>query len=262
VTIPVAKASLALRRRADRAKGLADLAGVAEPQLRLAEDLYRAQARVAEALEAAGTLSGTLEADAPRLLPLAPIVLSCVAERAPDPLGEEARERAGEDPTVLLERLLVCWRGTHADYLGRASLRPYVEVLASQGRPPDRLHREGCCPFCGGAPWVGVRRQEPDAEASRRLLGCSLCGGEWPSSRVRCPSCGESNPEKLPSFTNDRYPTARIDACETCRRYVKSIDLTVDLAQVPEVDDLLSLSLDLWAADQGFERIEPGLSGL
>jgi len=53
----------------------------------------------------------------------------------------------------------------------------------------------------------------------------------------------------------------RIEACESCRHYVKSIDLTVDGHAIPEVDDLASLSMDLWAAREGFERIEPGLAG-
>jgi formate dehydrogenase maturation protein FdhE len=42
---------------------------------------------------------------------------------------------------------------------------------------------------------------------------------------------------------------------------VKFLDTTLDERIVPEVDDLLSLSLDLWAVEQGFERLEPGLAG-
>jgi FdhE protein len=53
----------------------------------------------------------------------------------------------------------------------------------------------------------------------------------------------------------------RIEACDSCRHYVKSIDLTVDGRAIPEVDDLASLSMDLWAAREGFARIEPGLAG-
>jgi len=54
----------------------------------------------------------------------------------------------------------------------------------------------------------------------------------------------------------------RIEACETCRRYVKSIDMTTDARPIPEIDDLLSLSMDLWAVDEGYTRIEPGMAGL
>jgi FdhE protein len=67
---------------------------------------------------------------------------------------------------------------------------------------------------------------------------------------------------KLPSFQSATHPVARIEACETCRGYVKSIDLTVDGRAIPEVDDLVSLSMDLWAAGEGFTRIEPGLAGV
>jgi formate dehydrogenase maturation protein FdhE len=54
----------------------------------------------------------------------------------------------------------------------------------------------------------------------------------------------------------------RIEACETCHRYVKSIDLSQDARPIPEVDDLASIAMDLWAVDQGFTRFEPGLAGI
>ena len=94
------------------------------------------------------------------------------------------------------------------------------------------------------------------------MLGCALCGGEWLFGRILCPSCFEEDPAKLPSFPSETHPTVRIEACETCHRYVKSIDLSEDARPIPEVDDLVSLSMDLWAVEQGFARIEPGLAGL
>jgi hypothetical protein len=38
--------------------------------------------------------------------------------------------------------------------------------------------------------------------------------------------------------------------------------MTTDARPVPPVDDLLSLSMDLWAVDEGFVHIEPGMAGL
>ena len=99
-------------------------------------------------------------------------------------------------------------------------------------------------------------------EGARRMLACALCGGEWSFGRILCPSCLEEDPHKLPHFGNDRHPTVRIEACETCHRYVKSVDLTLDARAVPEVDELRSLSLDLWAIERGYVRLEPGLAGL
>jgi formate dehydrogenase maturation protein FdhE len=43
---------------------------------------------------------------------------------------------------------------------------------------------------------------------------------------------------------------------------VKSIDLSLDARPIPEVDDLVTLALDLWATDQGYQRIEAGLAGI
>jgi len=46
-------------------------------------------------------------------------------------------------------------------------------------------------------------------------------------------------------------------------RYVRvDLDLSLDARPIPEVDELLSLGMDLWAVEQGFRRIEPGLAGV
>jgi len=109
---------------------------------------------------------------------------------------------------------------------------------------------------------MAVRREGSGEEGARRLLACCLCGGEWRFNRILCPSCFEEDPQRLPSFQNEKMPSVRIEACETCRRYVKSLDLSLDARPIPEVDDLASLAMDLWATDQGYSRIEPGLAGL
>jgi FdhE protein len=253
---------LQFEARAVRAESLAPNSPSARAPLLFASGLYRAQGRMAAELEAAEGLSGSLERDATHVLPAALPVASFLAGSAPDPLREEARARCDEDADTLLARLLVFWREGEGHYLYRAMLRPYVEVLSRRQLAPNRSHREGRCPFCGGSPWISVRRGEPESDAARRFLACSLCGGEWSFYRVRCPCCAEENPENLPSFRSDAYPAAQIDACETCRRYLKSMDLTEDARPIPEVDDLVSLSLDLWASEEGFTRIEPGLAGL
>jgi FdhE protein len=53
-----------------------------------------------------------------------------------------------------------------------------------------------------------------------------------------------------------------VEACDGCRRYVKSVDLSLDGLAVPEVDELSSLALDVWAAEQEYTRLEPGLAGI
>jgi hypothetical protein len=311
--VPESPVETAFEKRAARAELLARGPVTAAEPLRFACGLYRVQGRLAtavESLHAERPLSGRLDADADRLLDRGGGLLRFAAEHGPPGLTDEAQARQREDASRARSRLLGWWSGdrdTGGDYLCRALLRPYVEVLARLSVAPDRLHRPGHCPFCGGPPWIAARRggsggteesprleerarihfaragsggtgespqleerarihfaraKDADGEAARRLLGCALCGGEWPLGRILCPCCGEGDPVKLPLFQSDNHPAARIEACETCRRYVKSIDLRVDGRAIPEVDDLVSLSMDLWAAGEGFTRIEPGLAGV
>lgn len=258
----------AFERRAARADQLAGEAPVAAEPLRFAGGLYRVQARAAARIEAEDALrpfSGHLDRDVDRFLEPIREVVRFAAREGPPPLSAAAAIRADEDDATARTRLLVYWEGgpeAREDYLSRAMLRPYVETLRSANRAPARVHRQGQCPFCGGAPWIAARRDGSESEGARRNLGCSLCGGEWLLGRILCPSCFEEDPVKLPIFQGDRYPAARIETCETCHRYVKSIDLSLDARLIPEVDDLVSLSMDLWAVEEGYTRIEPGLAGI
>jgi len=253
----------AFAKRAERAELLAPRFGAAEAPLRFAAGLYRAQRDVAQALAAAPVRADLDEAAGPilahseRLLRYAAV--------GPPQLAEEARARLQDDAQTARTRLLVYWSGdpeARADYLSRALLKPWVELLAAEKRQPVRERREGTCPFCGGLPWVSARRTLPESHGAQRLLHCALCAGQWDFPRIRCAGCGEADPHLLPSFQDEKDPSARIEACDTCKRYVKSIDLSLDARPIPEVDDLVTLALDLWAADQGYQRIEPGLAGI
>jgi len=263
---PEARVETAFARRAARAELLAAGSEAAREPLRFAAALFRVQGRLAAAFAAeGGPWSGRLEEDADRVGRGREALLRFAAESGPPGLAQAARDRRREDPSHEYSRLLAFWQGdpqSRDDYLSRGLLRPYVEVLAGLAIPPDRPHPPGHCPFCGGLPWIAARRAGSEADGAERLLSCSLCGGEWLFGRIRCPSCLQEDPEKLPSFRSETHPTVRIEGCEACHAYVKSIDLTLDGNAIPEVDDLVSLGMDLWAAQVGFRRIEPGLAGL
>jgi FdhE protein len=255
-------------RLAARAESLAAEPSAGAEPLRFAARLYRVSGKIAASAEASHSrdpLSGHLDQDLAKFFESSLAILRLSAEEGPELLAAQAEDRLTDEPATGRTRLLVYWEGDRPaseDYLSRAMLRPYVEVLRAVNRAPARLHRHGRCPFCGGAPWISARRDAGEMEGARRMLGCSLCGTEWMFQRILCPACFEEDPAKLPSFQSDRHSTVRIEACETCRRYVKSIDLSLDARPIPEVDDLLSISMDLWAVEQGFTRIEPGLAGL
>ena len=161
-------------------------------------------------------------------------------------------------------RLRAYWEAGEFDYLARAALQPYARMLRETGQPPGR-GVSGTCVFCGSGAWISSRRIPPGpgtGEGAMRMLHCALCAFVWQVGRIRCPACGEEDPEKLPFFTAPQHIGVRIEACESCKAYVKSIDLSLDARRVPEIDDLMSLSMDLWSTEHGYVRMEPGLAGL
>ena len=261
-------AAAPFEKRADRAELLSRDNVTATEPLRFAAALFRVQGRFASTLEARhgeAPLSGRLESDADRFADLPEKILSFAESVGPPELSEAAATRRADDPETARSRLLLYWAGerdTAGDYLSRALLRPYVETLSRLRLVPGRFHREGHCPFCGGRPIVSFRRSDPESHGAARFLVCGLCGTEWPVLRILCPSCGEADPAKLPAFGSDQHAGVRIEACETCRRYLKSVDLTIDARPIPEVDDLVSIAMDLWAMGEGFERVEPGWAGI
>jgi formate dehydrogenase accessory protein FdhE len=143
----------------------------------------------------------------------------------------------------------------------RLASAPQDPAAASAGRVaaplPARASGGPVCPVCGGSPGVGVLREE--GHGARRALVCGLCLTEWDYLRLVCAWCGEQRFESLPVFTADQFPHVRIEACDTCRTYLKTIDLTKDGRAVPVVDDIASISLDLWARDRGYRRLRASL---
>jgi FdhE protein len=137
-------------------------------------------------------------------------------------------------------------------FVVEAVLQPFAEVRARQKDAPAEAKRQDRCPHCTGVPIVGVLREE--GHGARRSLVCGICLTEWPALRLMCPACGESRFERLPVFRAEEFDAIRIDVCESCQTYLKTVDLTKDGAAVPIVDDIASLPLDLWARDKAYRR--------
>ena len=115
------------------------------------------------------------------------------------------------------------------------------------------------CPRCAALPVAAVLREE--GHGARRSLLCALCLHEWECLRIVCPACGEQDFDKLPVYTAGQFAHVRIDACDRCQHYIKTIDLTRDGLAVPCVDDIASVSLDLWARERGYTRLKSNVLG-
>ena len=132
--------------------------------------------------------------------------------------------------------------------------------LESEGGFVETEVTQNTCPRCGEKPVVAVLR--PEGEGGKRSLVCSLCSAEWDFRRMLCPACGNEDPHKLPIFSAEQYPQVRVECCDACHLYIKCVDMTKDGLAVPEVDELASLPLDLWAQEHGYTKLQTNLFGL
>jgi FdhE protein len=253
-------------RRADQ---LAAEAGPSASLLAFYAGLLRSQKTVYQALQSQQP-SGALEKDVAFVRASAPALLREVANHGSDQLGNEARALLTTNPSALDALLLAYWYApTDRQFFAKAILQPYGQWLAEAGvRPSDRAatHVDNRCPACGGTPQLSILEAASAGAAgidggSRRLL-CAGCLCSWPFRRVICPSCGEGDEQHLVYYQTAQLEHVRVDACETCRRYLKSIDLTRLGLAVPLVDEVAGAPLDLWAQEHGYEKIELNLVGL
>jgi FdhE protein len=202
-----------------------------------------------------------------RLTPLLPEFVRSLAEICPSPMRERAHTLAQADASVRNSLLTRFWNGRQEqsdhEVLDRsvalAFLQPYAEWLA-QSQTATSITQRATCPICSCEPVCAVLRDQ--YHGARRGLICSLCMQEWSFPRLRCPGCGEERFEALPVFTPEAMPHVRLDACDTCKLYIKTIDLTKDGRAVPVVDELATASLDLWARDRGYSKLAPNIVGL
>jgi FdhE protein len=228
--------------------------------------LWPAGAGALRLLEAIAPRQGEIErrlADAARFEPAgaareAAAILEVVAAHAPGPAAGQATAWRERGASGIEPRLAAFWSGDRGDplddHLAKLIVQPYAAALARSGA--------GACPFCAIRPAVSVLRDDAEAGATVRSLVCSVCFTERGAARILCPACGEDRPEKLPRLSAEEIPWIRIEACESCGRYLKSIELSREPQAEPIADELGSVVLDAAALDRGWEKIEPNLAGV
>ena len=157
-------------------------------------------------------------------------------------------------------------------YLARAACSPVLEAIveslalpppANPPRPLGEGRGEGSCPRCGGLPQLSYFALSGEALVSGpRYLVCARCSHNWVFSRMTCAACGEQETQRLPIYQEGEHlPHMRVDACESCHRYLLTIDLRKDTRAIPIVDEIAGLPLDLYARERGMTKITPNLLG-
>jgi FdhE protein len=137
------------------------------------------------------------------------------------------------------------------EYIFEIPLKTALEHF-SRGHGAEEVSgwEENFCPICGSR----ASMAELSGEEGKRMLSCSACSFTWPFQRLACAYCGCTDPEKLSYFTVGDGAT-RVDTCAACSRYIKTRDSRKCDSDVPlEVEDLLTIHLDLMATREGFER--------
>jgi formate dehydrogenase accessory protein FdhE len=195
-------------------------------------------------------------------------------ETAPAPVAHAAGLVAGAHHETRMDLLLSLLTGAQFEdpaarlgcssaplaFLPRGFLSPIAETLSDLVPATGSTTRAHVCPRCGWPPQVSMLADEPATQGNRRLV-CAFCAADWIFPRSVCPACGVSGDEGLEFHVDNRLPHVRVEACKTCRGYLKSVDLRVIGIAEPLVDDLATPELDLWAIEQGLEKIVQNVLG-
>ena len=138
------------------------------------------------------------------------------------------------------------------DLFTEESLRPELESIAEKyGEIIEKSNwSEGYCPICGKEPKIGEIRGE---EKGKRYLFCHQCGFKWYFQRIKCPFCGNEEQHSLAYFEVEGEERYRVDVCNKCRRYIKTVELPKSSEEPNlDVEDIATLHLDMIAYDEGY----------
>ena len=277
-------------RRIRRANELASTYPFAAEGLRFYSRVATFQKSLYEEIQKGSPVLPKILSDAPlrdkldlfALLPKFPRFLSAIEQIAPVPLAQAAGDLSQKGSAAWQQAIQDLWRAeaewpadvsaaeedeTHEvdgiiasqRLLAWIFLQPYAEFLANRRAP---MHLDGTpslCPLCGGKPVVGVLRAEGDG--AKKSLICMLCAHEWNFRRIYCPVCGEEREPQMAFYSAPEIAHVRVDVCDTCHIYLKTVDLTKTGLAVPVVDELATIPLDLWAREHGYQKLQINLLG-
>lgn len=206
-----------------------------------------------------------LRRNAPQLLPLQE-ALTAALDAEPDmferacrsvllPHSPAAKEGAGPDDP------LAEWAARHPEapgffrFVAQSAVMPSLSVAGSLlgvEYDNDALWQHGHCPVCGSAPLMG---RLSGTEGARSHV-CSFCSFEFRVPRIGCPFCLAAEYGGSEYYASEDEPGYLLDVCASCNCYIKLADFrALDSAWLPLLDDLASLSLDIYARQMGYARL-------
>jgi len=196
--------------------------------------------------------------------------LSAIAKNTTSKMNEDTQkiDQAIAENSLHLDELLI----NHSDNAYQKKIaeelqldKPVLQFLVHMSIMPS-LHsnvellkdsvdlknwERGYCPICGSLPKISALK----GEGGKRHFLCSFCGFLWPSQRMKCPFCDNHDHEKRHFFFAEGQEAYRVDLCEQCNQYIKTVDIR-KLTYEPDLDleDIATIHLDILATEKGYKR--------
>ncbi len=132
------------------------------------------------------------------------------------------------------------------------SIKPSLDLCAQQLSSylnEDEPWDKGYCPICGSPPGLAVIQNE-----GARVLLCGFCQHQWAVRRLCCPFCDNMDSKTLHYFYHEEEKDYRVDVCDTCKKYIKTLDeRNADRYIYLPLELVSTLHLDIKAQELGFE---------
>ena len=145
------------------------------------------------------------------------------------------------------------------NFLITTSLKPSIHsnVENLRDKVDLKIWLRGYCPLCGSLPQMSELKGE-----GKRYFLCSFCNFEWSSERLRCPFCENTDHKKLHYLYAEGQEAYRVDLCDKCKKYTKTVDSRkLDYEPDLNLEDIITIHLDILASEKGFKRPVPSLWG-
>jgi len=139
----------------------------------------------------------------------------------------------------------------HLAFLSYHAVRPSLitgaELLAADWAEAVDWN-QGYCPICGSPPVLSLLQAD-----GRRALVCRFCWHQWNVPRQFCPLCNTPTPRGQNYFTAQDDKAWRVDFCESCKGYIKTVDTReIERYCYAPLEQVATLHLDIKAQELGF----------
>lgn len=132
---------------------------------------------------------------------------------------------------------------------------PYLELCSEYftKKLKNGSWRRATCPICGNPPSMALLQED----LNERIMWCHLCDTEWTYVDKVCPFCGNSELKSIKHIFPPVNSPHRIDACDKCGYFIKTIDERL-ISTPPKfvIENLRTKNLEIIALSKGYKLFD------